>query len=448
MKITQYITNEGLQFATRPVYPAADMSGALKLRETGRVVSRDFLGFGVAITGSSCYNLSIMEPSERRALLEDIYGKEGIGLSIGRLSIGASDYSAELYSYDDVENDLALEHFSIDRDRDYIIPMIREILEVNPDLMLYASPWSPPGWMKTSGSICGGYMRAEFIECYADYVVRFIDEYAKCGIKISALTPQNEPETQQHGQMPACIWHPDIEAAYISVLRRKLDESGHGDVRIWMYDYNFDNWLRVKWTLDNHPALSHECDGVAFHYYRGAIEQIRALRAAYPHLGMHFTEGGPRLYDNYGTDWCKWGIMMSKTLNEGFSSFTGWNLMLDETGGPNIGPYFCGGLVTRDSRNGALSYSGQYKVFRHISKFMQKGARVLELEITDNVSCVFRFPKDDHPLQASLIENPDGSRAYVLVNRDTAKRQVQFEADGRLWYAEMLPNTISTIVVS
>jgi glucosylceramidase len=122
--------------------------------------------------------------------------------------------------------------------------------------------------------------------------------------------------------------------------------------------------------------------------------------------------------------------------------------MLDETGGPNIGPYFCGGLVTRDSRNGALSYSGQYKVFRHISKFMQKGARVLELEITDNVSCVFRFPKDDHPLQASLIENPDGSRAYVLVNRDTAKRQVQFEADGRLWYAEMLPNTISTIVVS
>ncbi len=447
MKITQYLTTEGLDFVTHPVYPAVKMSGACELRKTGEVLSRDFLGFGVAITGSSCYNLSLMEPAARRALLEEIYGKEGIGLSVARLSIGASDYSAELYSYDDVENDIALEHFSIDRDRAYIIPMIREILEVNPDLYLYASPWSPPGWMKTGGSLCGGYMRAEFVDCYADYIVRFIEEYAKCGIKIAALTPQNEPETQQHGQMPACIWHPDIEAAYISVLRRKLDEHGLGDVGIWMYDYNFDNYLRPQWMLDTYPTLAEACSGVAFHYYRGSIEQTRALREAYPQLKMHFTEGGPRLFDNYGVDWCKWGIMMSKTLNEGFASFTGWNLMLDETGGPNVGPYFCGGLVTRNSVSGALSYSGQYKTFRHIAKFMQKGARVMGLEISDNVSCVFRFPKDEMPLHASLIENPDGSRVYVLVNRDSTKRQVQiFEGDTH-WYVEMLPNTLSTVVV-
>ena len=447
MKITQYLTNEGLQFATRPVYPAVDMSGAIKLRVTGRTLSTDFLGFGVAITGSSCYELSLMEPTERRALLEDIYGKGGIGLSIARLSIGASDYSAELYSYDDVENDVSLAHFSIDRDRAYIIPMIREILEVNPDLYLYASPWSPPGWMKTGGSICGGYMRAEYVDCYAEYVVRFVEEYAKCDIRISALTPQNEPETQQHGQMPACIWHPDIEAAYVLALRRKLNERGFGDIGIWMYDYNFDNWVRPKWMLDNHPALAEACSGVAFHYYRGGIEQTRALKEAYPSLTMHFTEGGPRLFDNYGTDWCKWGIMMSKTLNEGFGSFTGWNLMLDETGGPNVGPYFCGGLVTRDSRSGALSYSGQYKAFRHVSKFMQKGARVLELEISTDVSGMFTFPKDAKPLQASLIENPDGSRVYVLVNRDSTKRQVQLWEDGKLWYVELLPDTLSTVVI-
>ncbi|MBE6554021.1 MAG: hypothetical protein E7666_06745 [Ruminococcaceae bacterium] len=446
MKVTQYITNDSLQFATRPIFRSTKMSGALTLRETGTVVSDDFLGFGVAITGSSCYELSLMEPERRRALIEEVYGKNGIGLSIARLSVASSDYSAELYSYDDVENDTALTHFSIDRDRAYIIPMIREILAVNPDLFLYASPWSPPGWMKTGGNMCGGYMRAEYIECYADYIVKFLEEYAKCGIKIAALTPQNEPETQQHGQMPACIWHPDIEAAYISVLRRKLRERGM-DVQIWMFDQNLDNYLRVNWMLDTYSQLRKDCDGAAFHYYRGSIEQTRAVREKYPEIKIHFTEGGPRLYDHYDTDWCKWGLTVSRALNEGLSSFTGWNLMLDETGGPNIGPYFCGGLIMRNSISGDLSYSGQFKAFRHVAKFMKKGAKVLELLIDDNTYGTYRFPKEDAPLQASLIENPDGSRAYLLINRDSTKRQVQFFEGGTWWYVEMLPNTVSTVVV-
>ena len=111
MKVTQYLTTEGLSFVQRPVFSSIDMSGAIKLRHEARVVSDDFLGFGVAITGSSCYELSTMEPERRRAFLEDIYGEGGIGLQIARLSIGSSDYSAELYSYDDVENDTSLEHF-------------------------------------------------------------------------------------------------------------------------------------------------------------------------------------------------------------------------------------------------------------------------------------------------------------------------------------------------
>ncbi len=446
MNVTQYLTTDGLDFVTRPIFRSTHMSGALTLRETGRTVSEDFLGFGVAITGSSCYELSLMEPAARRALIERIYGKDGIGLSIARLSVAASDYSAELYSYDDVENDVELKHFSIDRDRAYVIPMIREILEVNPDLYLYASPWSPPGWMKTGGNMCGGYMREEYLDCYADYIVKFIEEYAKCGIKISALTPQNEPENQQHGQMPACIWHPETEAKFISVLRRKL-EARDMDVEIWMFDQNLDNYLRVDWTLEHYPQLLRECQGAAFHYYRGSIEQTCVLREKYPAIKIHFTEGGPRLFENYDTDWCKWSITMSRTLNAGLASFTGWNLMLDETGGPNIGPYFCGGLVTRNSVSGDLRYSGQYKAFRHIAKFMQKGARVLEIEITDNTRGTYNFPKDGHPLQASLIENPDGSRVYLLVNRDSTKRQAQVYAGGSWWYVEVLPNAVSTVVI-
>jgi glucosylceramidase len=447
MHIRQYLTAENLEFVTREIFPSVHMPGAYQLKRTGKILSDDFLGFGVAITGSSCYDLALMEANERTALIRNLYTKDGIGLSIARLSVASSDYSAELYSYDDVENDTALEHFSIDRDKAYIIPMIKEILAENPDLYLFASPWSPPGWMKTSGSLCGGYMRMEYIDCYADYIIRFLEEYEKCGIHISALTPQNEPETQQHSQMPACIWHPDIEAAFIKVLRRKLDEKGM-DVKIWMYDYNFDNWVRVKWALDHHAGLKDACDGVAFHYYRGAIEQTAALQEAYPDLKLHFTEGGPRLYDNYATDWCKWSIMMSKVLNRSYRSFTGWNLMLDETGGPNIGPFFCGGLVTRNSVTGALSYSGQYKAFRQVARFMDAGAVVEALSVVDRPNGMSTYPKANAPLQASVWKNPNGTVVYLLINPDSEKKQIELEENGQTFYVELLPNSVSTVVIA
>lgn len=448
MKITQYMTCTGLSMAERPLFPSINMSGAITVRKTDRVITDDFYGFGVAITPSSCYELSLMSPEERRAVLEDIYGENGIGLTVGRLCIGASDYSAELYSYDDVPEDRAMEHFSIDRDRAYVIPIIKEILAIRPDLYLYAAPWSPPGWMKTGGSICGGYMRMEYVDCYADYFIRFLEEYEACGIHVSAVTPQNEPETQQHGTMPACIWHPDIEAAFISALRRKLNEKGM-DTEIWMYDYNFSNTARPIWTLDAHPELVNECNGVGFHYYHGDIVETEALREAYPQLRRHFTEGGPRLFENYDCDWCKWGVMMSRALNHGFSSFTGWNLMLDENGGPNIGPYFCGGLVTRNSVSGALSYSGQYKTFGHISRFFGKGAKIVETQTSvNNISgCLSKFPELYRELCVTAFENPDGTLVYILTNADSKKRQVQLETSEGYYYAELLPNSISTVVV-
>ncbi|MBQ8344818.1 MAG: hypothetical protein IJY42_00960, partial [Clostridia bacterium] len=290
--------------------------------------------------------------------------------------------------------------------------------------------------------------RMEYVDCYADYFIRFLEEYEACGIHVSAVTPQNEPETQQHNTMPACIWHPDIEAAFISVLRRKLTEKGM-DTEIWMYDYNFDNTARAKWTLDAHPELAQECNGIGFHYYRGDIAETDVLQEAYPHLRRHFTEGGPRLFDHYDTDWCKWGIMMSRTLNHGFSSFTGWNLMLDENGGPNVGPYFCGGLITRNSLSGALSYSGQYKTFGHIARFLQKGARVLatETDAGNHSGGLFKFPQNVHTLCTTAFENPDGTVVYVLTNADSEKRQVQIIEGGQLHYIELLPNSLSTVVV-
>lgn len=448
MKGTQFITSENRTFAQYPVFSTLWRSGALTLTREHTAVSDDFRGFGVAITGSSCYLLNQMDPSRRREVIEDLYGKNGIGLSVARLSVGASDYSAETYSYDDVPNDVTLEHFSVDRDRAYVIPMIREILAVKPDLYLFASPWSPPGWMKTNGRMCGGYMRDKYVECYADYIIKFLEAYEECGIHISALTPQNEPETQQHGQMPACIWHPDTEARFVSVLREKLNAKGM-DTEIWMYDYNFDNAERVLTSLNDHEALRRDASGIAFHYYRGDISQCAEIQSAYPELKMHFTEGGPRLYDNYATDWCKWGIMMSEVLHYGFGSFTGWNLMLNENGGPNVGPFFCGGLLTVNSQSGELAYSGQYKAFRHVAPFMEKGSRVYRVGIDRNHFGMFGFGTDRarHTMHAVSFRTPDGKIVYILANADKEKRQVQFCENGEWWYAELLPNSLSTVVL-
>ena len=452
MKVTQYFTTNGTdflpraEFLERTVYVSQYLSGVKAIKRTSKVHSNDFLGFGVAITGSSCYNLAQMPKEQRELFLQSVYGKEGLRLSLGRLSIGSSDYSPEVYSYDDVEGDIKLEHFSVEKDEKYIIPMIKEILRINPNLYLYASPWSPPAWMKTGGSLGGGFMRREFIDCYAEYIVRFIKEYAKHGIKISALTPQNEPETHQKGLMPACIWHPDIEAEFVITLRKKLQENDL-DVKIWLFDHNFSSWRRVQWTLDAHKELPNACDGIAFHYYSGAIEETVALKKAYPDLPLHFTEGGPRLYDNYATDWCKWGIMISKLLNSGYSSFTGWNLMLDEYGGPNIGPFFCGGLTTRNSVSNELSYSGQYKALKHISKFMQKGAEVYEVEKEPTLIRMDKFPNNNAiPFEVSCIKNPDGTICYFIINPNKEKQQIQIFENDEWHYVEILPDTISTVV--
>ncbi len=445
MKAVMYMTNEYGEYISKPVYAGGTLSGITTAAKDENRANTQFLGFGVAITGSSCYNLSLMEKAEREALLRKLYSKEGLNFGIGRLTVGASDYSAEIYTYDDAEDDIALEHFSIERDKEYIIPIIKEILAINPDLILFASPWSPPGWMKTGGSIGGGYMREKYLDCYADYIVKYIKAYEAEGIKISAITPQNEPETQQNGNMPACMWHPEIEAKFIGILRKKFNAHGM-DTKIWCYDHSFSGAERVAWCLKEYPTLKEECDGIAFHYYGGSIEQTAFLRAEYPELKLHFTEGGPRLYDHYDTDWCKWTLMMVKALSNGYSSFTGWNLMLDQAGGPNVGPFFCGGLVTRNSISGELSYSGQYKAFRHFSG-ITPASRIYPLRFDRAELKMFSFDRTGRlQTEGCLVENAAGRTEMILVNPSTEKEQLQFFYCGSWWYIEMLPNTAATIV--
>ncbi len=446
MKGIQILTDKNHTKEQYEIFHGNKVSRAYTLN-IGTEANTDFLGFGVAITGSSCYNLNLMEKSERTEFLKSIYSKEGLGLNVGRISIGSSDYSAEVYSYDDVPFDTELKHFSIERDKNYIIPIIKEILEINPDLYLFASPWSPPGWMKTGENMCGGYMREEYVECYVEYIIKFIKAYAECGIKISAITPQNEPETQQMGMMPTCIWHPEIEAKFIKALKKRLREENL-DVKAWILDHSFSYVNRVIWMLDSDKETAAACDGIAFHYYDGTVEETLKFKRAYPEKDLHFTEGGPRLLDNYGTDWCKWGLMAAKALGCGYKSFTGWNLMLNETGGPNIGPFWCGGLVTRNRMTGELSYSGQYKAFCHFTKYIDRNSKIYPVYTGEEYNLeMFQYPKVNREVEGICIDNGDGKTVLVLVNPNTEKRQTQMYLYDKWWYMELMPESVMTFII-
>ncbi len=448
MKAKQILTCKDHSFTVREVFPTLP-NPILPTLEASEA-TENFLGFGVAITPSSCYVLSQMEAETRHTLLKHIYAIEGANLSVGRLCIGSSDYSPEVYSYDDVPGDVALEHFSIHRDERYVIPMIKEILAIRPDLFLFASPWSPPAWMKTSESFSGGYMRECYLECYAEYFVKFIRAYAAHGIKISAVTIQNEPETQQQGLMPSCIWHPEIEAKFAGILRRHLDAAGI-DTKIWLFDHSFRGAERVRWQLGHCEGLTDACAGLAFHYYDGAIEETASLAKAYPSLPCHFTEAGPRLTQHYDDDHCKWAIMIARAFKTGYHSFTGWNLLLDEFGGPCVGLYsgICGGLVTRDCRNGDLSYSGQYTAFRHFAPYITKNSRVRYLRSADAFgTCMSLYPSSDdiRAIEGVEIQNSNRQHIAVIINPNARHMQAHITLGGERYYLELPAESVSTVI--
>lgn len=439
-----YSTDNYGEFREREVYSTNEPpTGSYTVEVTDDVISSGFQGFGVAVTGSSCYLLSRMDEKKRKAILNDLYGKDGLGLSVARLTIASSDYSAELYSYED-ENG----QFSIKKDEAYVLPVVTEIAKSYKDVKFFASPWSPPGRMKTGGSICGGFMRDGFIGEYVDYILSFVKEYTRRGVPIWAITPQNECETDQGGRMPACYWSPETEAKFVLALRKKADEQGL-PFEIWLCDHNFSLYNRVIWQLTEFPELQTAASSVAFHYYGGGVELTDHIKKKFPSFTYHFTEGGPRLYDNYETDYCKWGAIMARNLNYGCKSFTGWNLILDEAGLPNVGPFFCGGLITEHSVTKELSYSGQYKAFKHFSPFVKRGASVLRSSVLGESHGFFMYPNHVAPtIEACAVRNENGQTVLIVVNPDKKeRRQMVISYKGKYYYFDALPDSVNTVIL-
>jgi glucosylceramidase len=365
-------------------------------------------GFGAALTEAACTVIQRMPALARAKLLQEIYGPGGLGLSMGRLCIGASDYTTELYSYDEGAPDPELARFSIAHDRAAVVPIVKAVLAVQPNLFLFASPWSPPGWMKYNGAMKGGTIRPQTLPIYANYIGRYLDAYRAEGVPIRAVTVQNETDADQAGRMAACAWAQETEDDYIALLSPEL--KARGDVKLWILDHNYDLWGRVLDQLDK-PEVRAAVDAVAWHGYKGDPAKMAMIHAAHPEIGAHWTEGGA-MYDDpdYMTGWARWASTIADILNNRAQSVTMWNVALDEAGKPNIGPFTCGGLVSVHSVTQAVTRSALYYALGHYAKAFRPGDRVMHTGCTvSEVSC-------------AGAASPTGQASLVVSNSGPARR--------------------------
>lgn len=393
---------------------------------------QDALGFGAAFTDAACYTFNRLDPAARESVFHELFHPSEMGLNLCRTCIGSSDYSTEMFSYDEGEPDPEMKRFSIAHDQAYVLPMLREARKVNPELFLFSSPWSPPGWMKAGGSMLGGSMRQPYYAAYAQYFLKFLQSYAAEGVPIQAVTVQNEVDTDQDARMPACLWPQEYEIGFVkNHLGPVLQKNGMA-TQIWILDHNYNLWGRAVDELED-PDLRKFCNSVAFHGYVGTPEMMSRVRAAFPQVQLYWTEGGPDYTaPDYASDWAQWGKTYTQVLRNWCRGITGWNLALDEKGRPNIGPFTCGGLVSVDSQTKEIRRSGQYWAFAHFSRNIQRGGR--RFESTGTVAGVEHVG----------FENPDGRRVLILTNLSDAK-SVTLKLGSQSANVSLPANSISTL---
>jgi len=282
--------------------------------------------------------------------------------------------------------------------------MLRLARKMNPDLFLFAAPWSPPGWMKANGSMLGGSMRKSSLPIYANYLVKYLKAYAAEGVTVDAITPQNEVDTDQDGKMPACFWAQEIEIEFVGKHLGPALEKNQLPTKIWILDHNWNLWGRAMGELED-PEVYKYADGIAWHVYVGKDTAMSRVHDAYPNKHAYVTECSPDFKDPaYMTSWASWAEQFAGMFRNWGRCATSWNLALDENGRPDIGPFTAGGVLSINSETHEIVRTGQYWALAHFSHAARRGGRRFdsqgELEKVSHVGFAY----------------PDGRRALVLAN--------------------------------
>jgi glucosylceramidase len=373
--------------------------------------------------------------------MHELFAPSEMALNVCRTCIGSSDYSRTAYSFDESpEPDPELKKFSIDHDKAYILPTLLQARKVNPELFLFSSPWSPPGWMKSNGSMLGGAMRKHSFGPYSRYFLKFLEAYKAEGVGIDAVTVQNEVDTDQDGNMPACLWGQEYETEFVENHLGPVLRKAGLSTKIWVIDHNYNLWGRAIGELSL-PGAAQYIDGIAWHGYLGEPSAMTRVLDAFPQKSAYWTEGGPDITaPDYLTDFTTWAETFNGIARNWARSITAWNVALDEKGRPNIGPFSCGGVVTVDNATKKVTRSGQYWAFAHYSRHIRRGAKVFQTnEIGQEVE-----QGTASSVSHSGFRNPDGSFVVVLANRGPEKR-VQLLLDSQMLEIDLPANSVHTL---
>ena len=371
-------------------------------------------GFGASFTDSSAW-LVANSPLRSQIMTKLFSPASGIGLDFLRQPIGASDFSQSLFSYDDLPSgqaDPTLAKFSIAHDNAYILPVLQQALSLNPNITVMATPWSPPGWMKSSGSMIGGSLNSGDYQVFADYLTKFVQAYDAAGVPIALITAQNEPEYSP-SNYPGSTFTAAQEASFIgSNLGPDLQKAGLS-TKIIAYDHNWNDTSFPETVLGNSTAGPYTA-GAAWHCYAGDPSAQTTVHNAYPSKDTYFTEcSGTQSANPANTfadslDWQTENLIIGATRNWAKTVAT-WNMALNPSGGPSMNCTTCTGVVTVDNSAGTATYNAEYYVLGQASKFVKPGA----VRIDSNT-----FGSGN--LEDVAFRNPDGSNALIALNADTS----------------------------
>ena len=407
-----------------------------------------FVGIGAALTDASAETFYKLSKENQELFMEAYYNQDkGIGYSLARTIIHSCDFSSESYTYIE-EGDKELKTFNIDHDRKFRLPFTKKAIEAaGGKLTMYASPWSPPAFMKTNNNMLqGGKLAPEFYQPWANYYAKFIKAYEAEGIPIWGLSIQNEPMAVQRWE--SCIYTAEEERDFLkNYLGPTLEKEGLGDKNIIVWDHNRDLMFQRASIILNDPEAAKYVWGTGFHWYEDwkdgipMFNAVKSVQEAYPDKKLIFTEGCNERYDltrleNEDPKLAeRYGKAMINDFNNGTVAWTDWNILLDETGGPNHVGNLCFSPVHGNTQTGELTFTNSYYYIGHFSKFIRPGAkRIISVSSSNNIL-------------TTGFKNEDGSIVVVVMNISDQDINYSLTMDSKTAQLSTLPHSIQTIVL-
>ncbi|PNQ75433.1 glycosyl hydrolase family 30 [Hanstruepera neustonica] len=469
LKVEVYETSaSGNKLTKRQDFETADSSAILKINPEKKY--QTITGFGGSFTESSAYLLNKLSKANRKKVLDAYFSEDGARYSLTRTHIASCDFSLNNYTYAPDEGDLELTNFSIEEDREDLIPMIKDAMATSKDgFKIIASPWTAPPWMKDNKKYVGGKLLPEFYDAFALYFNKYLEAYKAEGIDIWGITPVNEPHGNGNN-WESMHFNPAEETDFVqNHLGPKLEAEGKRDVKILGYDQNragLKEWVDVMYATE---ASSKYFDGTAIHWYESTYEVFPvALQYAHqkaPNKFLIETEGCvdsevPKWKDDawywkkeatdWGWDWAaedekylhpkyapvnRYARDIIGCLNNWVDGWVDWNMVLDRQGGPNWFENWCVAPVIVDPQADEVYFTPLYYVMAHFSKYIRPGAKVIHID------------NSDKSLLVTAVENPNQSLALVVFNPETKPKHYTLELNGNLVNLQINPQALQTIVI-